>query len=968
MPGPSATLFNHDTNTYEEVPAERVNDAISSGRYTATGASTETQALGGTVVRPLAQMGAAGIQGESPAEGVSALRAAGARREEQVSANSDKVLSFVEGAGDALTLGLMHGTSQEDELRREADSGAALLGQLVGTAAGLAFPGPIKGATAGGEALGRGIARALLGEVETGFRGVVTRGLAEAGANASLMAASAFGHQITDAVIADKPFAAEGIASEAGVGALLGFGAGFAGSAFGKLAKASRGAVEASGIAVKESRAALDAVADLTRNWDDVVEQHAQRVGVLNVLSEEGHIPNDFAGVRTSALRDAEKARDALRAIDPERAFSGESKPYQSWRDAVERYQTAVDRLDESMTPSPLERAHANKVTPGSLDDVYKPPVAPVDMDAAMADKGFRSPLSSELDKGMQGAGSDWTHLKGASGEELRAKYRDIYGRDFEGTPGVHSGTTGEENLGGKQTATSEAGTNPGVRRRPSPQGGPLVPVSEGGVPGAPAADTVVDARLDRFERSPAKARAPRDTVIDASGQTVGPRQVLRAGEPPAIAAETGADFVNAANREAERAAPAGTGEIPSNIPAGSGEGKKAVRDYLNNWFREFDAKPRVGIGDQLKVRLTEALDSISRVGGSRLDSAGSLGLLESLKIREASSPLGQRLDQVWSMGQAGKFAADEARGVKTPLRTGLAASLKRYAARAGGRAIGGAVLGGAVGGPAGAILGMALTSAGFAGNAAATAGKLMKQISLVGEALLKGTRATMAVRAVAGNRPYQYDDTGPIKDPVQRLMAVQRMAANPQAIRARVAKQLGDLNLTSPEIAQHLAETTVNHVTAIAASGPAVMMTPLGQPIKPSGTAMQRFFDFENAMHDLPALLAAVANGTANDAQLKALRIGYPAVHAELVRNVLGQEQRMDSLETAKLKSMERVLGVPLTRASAEPLLTARLQSNWEAPKPAPKPAQAFKITATKPTPAQSASGDRAPGNERKP
>jgi hypothetical protein len=923
MPGPGAILFNHATNAYEEVAPENVSSAISSGQYTATG-TTETAASGGIVTRPVEQLGAAAVQSETSAGAAVAARAAGARRDEQRALLSDRGVTFAEGIGDALTLGLVHGSREEDELRRETDSGSALLGQLVGTALGLGLPGPVRGVTSGGEALGRGVARALLGEAEVGFRGVVTRGLAEAGANASLMAASAFGHQITDAVIADKPFAAEGIASEAGVGALLGFGAGFAGSAFGKLAKASRGAVEASGIAVKESRAALDAVADLTRNWDEVVERHAERVGVLNVLSEEGHVPNDFATTRTSALREAEKARDALRSIDPERAFSGEAKPYQSWRDAVERYQTAVGALDESMTPTMLERAsavpapvqlgarvHPDFMPGGSAEAEGRAlaarragAVPAADFDAAEAAKGLRSPMSAELDKGMGGAGGDWTELKGATGEELRTKYRDIYGRDFEPTPGS---TADEANLGGVKTKTSEDVTNPGRQRN-----------------------------------------APTPPAMG--------REVVEAGTAPETAEQTGIKFVEATKRQI----------APEGVP--SVEGKRAVKKYLNDWFQEYDSGPRVSTGDRLKVHLTEALDSISRVGGSRLDSAGGLGLLESLKVREAASPLGQRLDQVWSMGQAGKFAADEARGVKTPLRTGLAGYLKRYAARTGGRAIGGAVLGGAVGGPAGAILGMALTSAGFAGTAASTAGKLMKQISVVGEALLKGTRATLAARAIAGNRPYQYDDTGPIKDPVQRLLAVQRMAANPQAIRARVAKQLGDLNLTSPEIAQHLAETTVNHITAIAASGPAVMMTPLGQPIKPSGTAMQRFFDFENAMHDLPALLAAVANGSANDAQLKALRIGYPAVHAELVRNVLGQEQRMDSLETAKLKAMERVLGVPLTRASAEPLLTARLQSNWEAPKPEPKPAQAFKITATKPTPAQSASGDRAPGNERKP
>lgn len=950
MAGPSAVLFNHETNTYEDVPAEQVGAAIASGQYTAAGTSTSTQADGGVVTRPVEQMGAAATQGEREAGGVNAARAAGARRDVQMGLVSDKALSFSEGVVDALSLGLIHRTGEGDELRREADSGSALMGQLLGTVLGLKLPGPIRGLTAGGEALGEGLARALLGEAETGFRGVVTRGLEEAGANAALMAASALGHQVTDAVLADKPFAAESIASEAGIGALMGFGAGFAGSAFGQLAKASRGAVEASGIAAKESRAALDAVHDLTRSWDDAVEQHAQRVGVLKVLADDGHIPGDMHLERSGALREAETARDALRELDPVRSLGGDPGEFQKWRGAVERYQDAVAALDEKMTPGVVERASANPVKLGESPHNAGPQIHPLDVDADQAAKGFQSPMASGLDAAMS--------------SEARAAYEKIYGRPYENMASAGGGVEGEENLGGRETPTSDLGTNPGTRgKRRS------VPVEASGEQGSttPAADTVVDARVDRFSKQPTKYRTPRDTVIDAEGQTVLPREVLEAGERPASAAETGRDFVDSTKRRLEL--PPGEGEpVPEKPKTGAGEGKRAVRDYLHDWFREFDSKPRVNLGDQLQARLKEALDNIARASGSRLDSAGGLALLKSLGLKEATSPLGSRLDQVWSLGQAGKFAADEARGIKTPLRKGLAAALERYAVRGIGRAVGGAALGGAMGGTAGAILGMALTSAGFAGAAASTAGKLMQQISAVGEALLKGRRATIAVRAAVGNRPYQYSDEEPIKDPVQRIMEVQRLAANPDAIKARVARQMGDLALTSPEMAQHLADTTVAHVVAIAQSGPAILMTPLGKPIQPTGTALNRFYDFENAMHDLPGLLKAIANGTATESQIRALHIGYPAVHTELVRGVLGRPASLEHLEESKLKAMEKVLGYPLTRSSSDPTVTARFQGNWEAPKPAPQPAQAFKITAPKRTPAQAASGDRAPGNERKP
>lgn len=943
MPGPSAVLFNHQTNSYEEIPAEQVSSALASGQYTASGTSTETRSDGGLVTRPVEQLGAAATQGERGAGADIAARASATRRAQQMEAVSDKALSFSEGIVDALTIGLVHGTNEMDELRREADSGSALLGQLVGTAIGLKIPGPLSGLTKSGEALGESVARALLGEAETGFRGVVTRGLQEAGANAALMAASAFGSQITDAVLANKPFVAESIASEAGIGALIGFGAGFAGSAFGQLAKASRAAVESSGVAVKESKAALDAVTDLARTWDTTVEQHAQRLGVLRELADKGHLgeqageafeamaatedralkkvglrgenappPPTTFGDRSAALKEAEAARDAFKELDPVRSLGGDPKEFQKWRGAVERYQTAVTDLAEKMSPRPLERARANPIQMGRPEDLVPAPHVPPDIDAAMAASGARSPMSYELDEGMKhGATPGWTHFKGATGEQLRADYERIYGHPFEETPGVHPD---EGNLGGTKSPTSDVSTNAG---------------------------------------RPAGKTPPKAIDAGASGTPQIEREILSAGDRPIGAAETGQDFVNSTNAQ---------------LPVGPEQGKKAVKDYLNSWFRDFDSKPRVSAADEMKAHLTRALDDISKVGGSRLDSAGSLALIKSLGLKEATTPLGQRLDQVWSLGQAGKFAADEARGVKTPLRKGLAGQLQRYATNKAGRAIGGALLGGSLGGPAGAIMGMALTSAGFAGKAASSAGKLMTQIATVGEALLKGRRATLAVRAVMGNRPYQYNDEGPIKDPIQRIQEIQRLAANPDAIRARVGQQLGDMAITSPEMAQHLTETAVNHITAIAQSAPAIMMTPLGKPIQPSSTALNKFYDFENAMHDLPSVLKAIGDGTASASQIKSFQVGYPAVYSELVRSVVGKVEGLDKLNEAKLKAVEKVLGYPLTRSTADPGVTARFQANWASPKPAQRPAQAFKITTSKPTPVQSASGDRAPGNERKP
>ncbi len=977
MPEPSTILFNYQTGVYEDVPASQVGAALAGGTHAATGTTTTTRGEGGLVTRPVEQLGAAAAQGEGSAEDIIAQRAAAERRTERLEAVSNPGQSFAEGIGEALTLGLLHGTTEIDELRREIDGGWALAGQLVGTVIGLKVPGLVSGVAKAGEKLGAGAARAILGEASTGFRGAAARGLEEASINAALMTATGFGHQITDAVVADKPFAAESIIHEAGIGAVLGFGAGWLGSTFGQLSKSSRAAVEASGVAAKESEAALLAVNDLTRSWDEALEANSRNAGVLRVLAEDGHIPSNLVRGRTDAIKNAERARDALRKLDPERALRGDAKEYQKWRSAVERYDDAIREVDDKLAPSLVERAAPYPATVRTPLPEELVPRAVVDVDAIEAAKGYQSEMKLGLDDIIR------------KNPELQEKFASIYGREYQYAEPLVS-SIDEANLGGRVSATSDLSTNVGVRGKRGRAPEPPAPEPIGLVRQGP--DTVVDARLERFKPTaephdtlvdpraaergdlPQRFGTPQKTIVDPRlerfkstakpGDTAVepgpsvveqvPPEIARAGEPVAPASSVGEEFVE--NAKAAASAPVS-------------EGKKAVHDYLKNWAKEYDARPRISSRDKLDARLAEALDRIGRVGGSRLDSAGGLELSRSLGLSQPTGSLGSRLDQVWSLGQAGKFAADEARGVRTPLRKGLMGMMQRYAVHKGARGLASAAVGGATAGPVGAILGYALTSTGFAGSVASSAGKLAQQVAKVGEALLSGRRAVVAVRAAAGNRPYQYSDEGPIQDPIQRILEVQRMATNPDAIRARVNKQLGDLVVVAPEMAQHLADTTVSHIREIAMSSPAIMMTPLGTPIAPSGTAMTRFFDFENAMHDLRGTLKALASGGASESQIRAFHVGYPAVHAQLVRGVIGQSEALARLESAKLRAMERALGMPLTRASAEPGYIARLQGNWTSPQVAGRAQapQSFKITAPAPTPVQASSSGRAPGNERK-
>lgn len=1150
--GQGASLFNHKTSSYEWVPADQIADALASG-YTSSG-SVDSRAEGGLVTRPVNELNAAVTQGETSAGDVAALRGQEARREARLDATSDPVTTFGEGLVDALSLGLVHDTSEEGKLRRTEDSGSALLGMLTGTVVGLGTPGLVSGTTKGGQAAGRAMARALLRDIEAPASRAITRGLEEAGANAAMMGAAAIGHQLTDAVIADKPFSAEVVGHEVGVGALLGFGAGWLGSSFGRIAKGSRDAVEKSGIVAAETKTVEDALGSMRSAWDGAVEQHAQRMGVLEVLSRDGHLPEGFLGNRAVALKEAQKAKAALEKLDVAKGLSSDAKGYASWRQAVENYDDAVRNLDSVMAPNGLERAQISPRQFGDMDPLPAKP-KPIDTVAAWNEEGAISPHAFSRDAAMT--------------PERREAFRRIYGREFES---VEEGLMREvaEDAGGPFAREMPSGTQVGntqMRRVAAdampeeiaasarvpelPRNAGMMEAVPGGTlvgrrtpdviappnimgqnaddiariagpatdrQGAKMAGDMQELRYGMKDTAPVPGQArtvelPRQVVsaadngaaftatkraideqklasaVDGPNGTVNIRNRVEGGLPetatppgqtvrlksptpspaaaaPAAAKNTGEQIANVfagaknagrdgfvdamwknaqegkaiprmggvenALRDAQKAgklnsradvedivnahypqagggktvsgkgskqadnAPSkdsgdefydaegqlrgeappkgGTAEMPKeDLPSmdaklAKEEGKAAVKRYIDAWFNESSKVAKAQPGDVARAQLEAALNKLEQVGGSRLDSAGALELGKTLNLPPTRSSLGDRLDQVWAIRQAGKYAADEARGVASPLRGGMASAIKNYLLRKGARGAAGAMAGGALAGPLGAALGYAVTSAGFAGSVASSTGRVMGKLAEVGEALLRGPRATVAVKTVAGNRPYQYNDDGPIADPVERIAALQRLAADPDRIRAQVRNQLGDLMLTTPELATAMEENAVRQIQNLSIRAPAIVWDTLGRPIMPTRGSMRKFFEFENATHNVTELLDSIKRGSVTGNQIEALMVQFPMMHAQLVKPLLADRARLSKMSAQQLKNIENVSGIPFTRAAQDPGFTMRMQDGWNSdkqPEPAPGKTQALKITgATTPTPAQSASTGRAPGN----
>lgn len=353
---------------------------------------------------------------------------------------------------------------------------------------------------------------------------------------------------------------------------------------------------------------------------------------------------------------------------------------------------------------------------------------------------------------------------------------------------------------------------------------------------------------------------------------------------------------------------------------------------------------------DDAEARVQAAMAELVEKSGGRLDSAGALGLLEKVGIRPAADNVGAYMDQVYALRKAGLLAADAARGVKTPL----------------GGALKSALLGGAIGGPAGGVAAVAANMMYLrrGGHIAAATGRLMAAAAGAAQKLLSSTKVR-AVAAAASNYPHAYSDRGPIKDPVERIQEIQFLAANPEHIRSRVAENAADL-ADQPDLLRALQDRAVNQVQRLALRAPAVYFDKLGRALSPPGGKLREFFEYENAVHDLPGLLKQLSAGGLTRPQAAALRESWPSVHVKVASAFLDDPDRLRKLPRETLRAVENITGIPLTNAG-DPHWLARQAQAWVPPAPTTEPGrpQAFNINPDgAPTPAQSNATGRAPGN----
>lgn len=998
-------------------------------------------AAGHELVRPEEDVRALADLGERPATpsetSAQATKANIKRRKEAFDNFGDKALTFAGGLVDAMFLGflpadrVLHETREAAAIAKDVNSGSALTGELTGFAIGMAM-GPEAWAAQTGRMAGKLAAKTVLREASEKSIGKLAVKTAEgAGEMAAIMGGAAVGHQVVDAVLDDKPFSAAAVVHEAGLGAILGGGFHFLSGVFGKAAsryevKAQGGLLDATSDA---SRGLSDHVSAAARSWDEALVVHEQRLGVLKQLEAEGlldaGIP-EFMAKRELAVAEARGAQKNLAGLDFDRALNGSPQEWSRYHKALERYEEKLAALDDMMTPRNLERVRPGEL--GTAERVAGPMEPGKSPTLVFAERGGVDRAAYELDDLMR---SDPRRL---------AEYERLQGRPYEFMPALEKAAAPLEK--GVATETSELMTRPGTPRRgvaPAETPAPVA-ASEPMVPSGPWTPSSPPGRFSMSEFSPntlagegigAKpvgntlAKLPDGYFIPAADvrqtaeafanfrgrmaqESVVPVARPSAGTPlppsltPAVKQET-TKVIGRGSAEPTKVIPreprAEPREAPPVARVGSvtekiqhSEGKKAVRRYLDEWYATADALgPKQSPGDRAAEHIRRTLKELNVGAQGRDISASATDLGRHLRLPEARTAFGAELNSLYAMRQLANVAADASKGsLRAGSQRGARNKVLEWITRRAMGKVGASVLGGAVGhsvgGPLGYFAGAALAYkyVGFGGRAAGASGRLYQKTVKAANTLLAGKRASFAARAVAGNRPVAYSDRGPIKDPVERIEELRRVASSPATMADYVSKASGDLNVVAPQFV----EAAVAHVTAqmqfLVSMAPPVRYDALGKPMQPSAGELRRFLEAENAVFNLDAVLDAVGKGRVTRVQVEALRQAHAPVYTKIAAFLLEDPEKLSQLERAKLRTIEMVTGMPLT-PGADPEYIARQQMIW-APMPTsaggpggtpgtPGKPQALKISgagpapsdtpAAKATPAQSygVSG-RAPGN----
>lgn len=967
-------LVNKKTGKTEFVPTNSVQERIDSGEYEGTG-GVAARAPGGDIEvnpRELTSLRGAGTEAAPDVDSLQRANQFASEveqsRKDQINNPVGRAFTFAEGVLDAFSMGVIDdktfgkgfklgnkmffkmlnsatgeeyyipqeeydklglaNTEQRRDLltqaRQDEFAGTRMAGEVAGTIGALAIPGgPASGAVDVGKGMGRKVAQTVLGEARAARLPFITRAAEEAGAGAILGGVHSFNQQVSDAILEDKPFVAEAVLHEAAQGAEFGLGLGALSGVATKLRGAARSAV-ADGNSLLNLKSPLSQsvhsdIREAIQGFDGALDTHASQMEILDVLADEGHVPKSGIKAYRSAIEEATTTQTHLNELDMDSALSGkDDKLAVNWRRAMEDYQAKLVKVDDvAERARSISEANqfgqARQNMGGGIDELES------------AGRNTQMEVESRVGSGQPGKLAMQVHAEMMANPQLARAYEEIYGRPWTPPP----------ELGGEQPVTSmmaageiDTGTQLGVGR-PGEANGVANPI----VTNEPAVNEGRGSPLiSRGTKvGPAEGPRPFDNVIQDSD--VNP-VVDRAANAKAFG-----DFQK--SHLAEKATGPATAQLSAEeLPSMTGErtavreapkprdqsGKAAVKRFLDEWYNQSrQMGPKVSPADRAAAKLANVMDRIKTETGGALDSAGALDIQRAKGVEPASTSFGAQIDQLVAARQIGSAAADASRGdVGTTSKLANRWMLRWLGGKAGYSA----------GGPIGAILGVHLSNqlVGTTAKAAGIAGKLTKRVAAAADNILSGNRKTVIAAAVTTRKTESipvYSEAGPIKDPVQRILEVQRMAANPDALRNYILEKLGPFADTHPDLAGKMADLQAQRMTGLAIRAPAIYFNQLGVPMPPPMQAMAKYLEFEFASNDLEYTLGKVENGTANEHTIDALRTSFPSVYSKLVSSLLIDRDKLLAADRDRLKEISRLTNIPLQSAS-DPGFVARQQQAW--------------------------------------
>lgn len=909
MPG-NVILINVETQTPENVPAEKAAAALASQKYREyKGSYTNVQqgiggdtAVGPTDLGPRLGMGATQTHSE-------ASLAAAARAEATLDAHDtfgNKILAGLDGAIETTTGGLMKGLPALDEaasfrrdMRGEANPHSKTAGSIAAIAATVLAPGsalrftPLGAAVRLGEGAGAaikaggGAARIIAGEAASG---AVMGGVLGAT------------NQIGNAIIG-RPVSGDAIIDDLGLGAVVGGALGGAGVVVGRMAgkiKSAKTELEAAGRFADTSNASQAALKDGLGTWETAHLESVDRIRMLGQMEKEGWLDAEIAGsdwlaVRREAAKTSTAARERLlkisKADDMQGVMDyaghvmakGNGKQVSRFARALDEYGEASSNFHTAMRPTSADQAYFSELSKldGWTTEAIPAAGHPMQRYAEMVERGAPE---AELR-----AFAEANSAKDASGRYGRYELADS-------TP--MRGRTANN----VSPEIAKAETVP-----PTPQGMATGKASPG--------------------RRAAKEIGHKDVTpeVELSPQIEGPGIGGKWNTPPRFATQGIAKGNLQGGSLKEVIGHPGALEDVSRL-----KGALRARDILD---QAGAAKSPFGTGEVGK-HLEQVIAKLESSTGGRLGTAEARELAAKLGARgDLNGALAQKVVDMWALKKLseamGKVATKTGKASKLEqaLYGGMLSKAKSMARAAGGPFAGGAV-GAFLGGPIGGIVGAAL---GSTSGLAAAAGRFKDSAVKGLETALRPGMRTSVTAFAAKPSSVSYDDSEPTKNFELKSTQLHNLVGNAPAMRERIGESMKELTAFDPITAAAATETAVRRIQNLALKVPVGVSRGMLKPLAPpSVEEVEMFEQYEAVTHNKEMVHEYLKAGSMPDSVASAMREQHPDYLNEMREYVITHQDEVAKAPQKTLEALSKLIGVPLV-PEADPLYLQRQQQQYK-------------------------------------